>query len=135
MNNRDLITVAAKAIRPHQTVEGRLIGDVGVALLSAKGELFTGVCVDTPSWGLCAERAALAAMITSGEYVIDRIAAVWRKDATGELFVLPPCGHCREFLRNLDAANLEAEIILGVDSSQKLTDLLPEHAWPEPTVL
>lgn len=132
MKNKDLIMMAAEVIRPHETPQGRLIGDVGAAVLSQNGNIFTGVCVDTPSWGLCAERAAAAAMITQGEYVAAKVVAVWRKHETGELYVLPPCGHCREFFRDLDPANLDAQFVLGFDKTATLSELMPAHQWPEP---
>ena len=53
------------------------------------------MCIDTGSGtGFCAEHAAVAAMVTAGEYLIDTIVAVWR-DEEGRLFVLPPCGRYR----------------------------------------
>lgn len=70
-------------------------------------------------------------MVTAGEYRIDRIVAVWRDEA-GVLFVLPPCGRCREFIRQIDAANIRTSIILGLDETVELSELLPRHAWPEP---
>jgi cytidine deaminase len=88
------------------------------------------VCIDTPSgMGFCAEHAAIAAMITAGESRIDMIVAVWR-DADGSIVVLPPCGRCREFMRAVDAANLDAQVILAKDNLVPLRDLLPYHEWP-----
>ncbi|KKB06793.1 hypothetical protein VE25_21030 [Devosia geojensis] len=129
---RSLIGRAAAVLRPHRTRQGRLLGDVGAAVLSADGNIYTGVCVDTPSWGLCAERSALAAMIGRGEYRIDKVVAVWRNEETGRLHVLAPCGVCREFMRQIDDDNLEADVILGGTETRKLRELLPAHAWPEP---
>jgi cytidine deaminase len=117
-------------------INGRLHGDVGAALVSEEGAIFVGVCVDTAGWGLCAERSAIAAMITAGEYRIRAIVAVWREDATidpdGKLVVLPPCGYCRQFMRDISDENLETDVILGRDKIVKLKDLLPYHQWPEP---
>lgn len=127
-----LIERAAALLKPHTTSAGRLFGDVGAVLVSASGKVFEGVCVDTPSWGLCAERSAIAAMITAGEYRIERIVAVWRDSGTGALHVLPPCGHCREFMRQVDDGNLATAVILGPDQSVPLAELLPLHAWPAP---
>ena len=79
----------------------RLI-EVAAAVLSTTGDVFTGVAVDTPGCGLCAERSALAAMITAGQYRFAKIVAVWRDDSSGKLHVLPPCGICREFMRAID---------------------------------
>ncbi|MFK4811651.1 cytidine deaminase family protein [Devosia sp. ZW T5_3] len=132
MKNIDLIEQAAQLLRPHQTTAGRLFGDVGAVVVSGTGKVYAGVCVDTPSWGLCAERSALAAMITQSEYRIKQVVAVWRNEQTGQLHVLPPCGVCREFMRQIDDANLDAEIILDRDQTQTLRELLPAHEWPKP---
>jgi cytidine deaminase len=70
-------------------------------------------------------------MVTAGEYRIATIVAVWR-DEQGVLFVLPPCGRCREFIRQVDRSNLDTEVILGRHDSAALRDLLPRNAWPEP---
>ena len=100
--------------------------------MTAAGSVYSGVCIDTASGtGFCAEHAAIAAMVTAGEYRIARIVATWRSDA-GELYVLPPCGRCRELIRQIDPANLDTEVVLGVDSSAPLRDLLPYHDWPDP---
>lgn len=126
-----LIDRAAALLNPH-VAAGRLFGDVGAVLVSGSGQVFEGVCVDTASWGLCAERSAIAAMITAGEYRIEQIVAVWRDPETAALHVLPPCGHCREFMRQVDSANLATAVILGPDKVTTLARLLPSHEWPAP---
>jgi cytidine deaminase len=70
-------------------------------------------------------------MVTAGEYRIARVAAVWRDDS-GRLYVLPPCGRCREFIRQIDDANMGTAVVLGPDRSVELRDLLPHHEWPDP---
>jgi len=37
------------------------------ALISEKSDIYTRVCVDASGWGLCAERSAIAAMISFDE--------------------------------------------------------------------
>jgi cytidine deaminase len=133
MTNDDLIQHAARVLRPRATTDGRLMGDVGAALLTDKGNLYSGVCIDTGSGtGFCAEHSAIAAMVTRGEYRIAKIVAVWRDERDGKLYVLPPCGRCREFIRQIDQGNLETEVVLGRDKLSKLSELLPYHQWPEP---
>jgi cytidine deaminase len=131
MSNEELIQAARAALNPH-IVGDRLFGDVGAALVTAKGNRYSGVCIDTGSGtGFCAEHSAIAAMVTAGEYHIARIVAVWR-DEQGVLYVLPPCGRCREFIRQIDDANIDTEVILGRDRSARLRELLPFHEWPDP---
>ncbi|MCO5226461.1 MAG: hypothetical protein M9953_14070 [Thermomicrobiales bacterium] len=133
MTNDQLIERAATALNPYTTSDGRLFGDVASTLLTSQGNLYTGVCIDTASGtGFCAEHSAIAAMVTAGEYVIDSIVAVWRDERDGKLYVLPPCGRCREFIRQIDAVNLNTDVILGRNVSRKLSELLPHHEWPEP---
>ena len=52
-------------------------GGVAAALLTKKGSIYVGVCIDTASTlGMCAERNAIANMITNGEHQIDKMVAV-----------------------------------------------------------
>lgn len=105
---------------------------MSAAVSSVGPATYAGVDIDTASGtGFCAEHAAIAAVVTAGEYQIAKIVAVWR-DAQRRLYVLPPCGRCRELIRQIDAANLDAEIVLGVERRLRLRDLLPEHEWPQP---
>lgn len=129
--NDDLIEVAQAKLNPHR-VGDRLFGDVAAALETTTGATHTGVSIDTGSGtGFCAEAATIASMVTSGEYKIARIAAVWR-DAQGHLTVLAPCGRCREFIRQIDPSNIETTIVLSHGRTAPLRDLLPEWEWPEP---
>lgn len=131
-SNRALIEQAASLLNPHRTPDGRLFADVGAVVVSAAGKVFEGVCIDVASWGICAERSAIAAMVTAGEYRIQQVVAVWRDPETAKLHVLPPCGHCREFMRQVDSGNLATEVILGLETVKTLAELLPEHEWPAP---
>ena len=70
-------------------------------------------------------------MVTAGEYQIAKIVAVWR-DGDGLLCVLPPCGRCRELIKQVDPANLDTGVILGSDRSALLRELLPANERPEP---
>lgn len=128
-SNAELIARASSVLRPVR-VKDRLFGDVGAAVLSEAGDVFTGVAVDTAGWGLCAERSALAAMITAGQYRIAKVVAVWKDETTGKLHLLPPCGICREFMRSIDKANLAAQVVTGRHRSVPLSELLPLHEWP-----
>ncbi len=109
------------------------MGHVAASLVTPKGIVHSGVCIDVGSGtGFCAEHAAVSAMVTSGEYRIAKIVAVWRNDETGALHVLPPCGRCREFMRQIDPSNLDTEVVLGRTESVRLRELLPRHEWPDP---
>lgn len=129
--NDGLIAAAATWLRPH-VVGDRLFGNVAAALVTEQGNQFEGVCIDTGSGtGHCAEHAALAAMVTAGEYRIAKIVVVWRDDH-GALYVLPPCGRCREFIRQVDSGNIDTEVVLASDRTATLRQLLPAYEWPQP---
>ena len=131
IRNDTLIASAEAVLNPH-TVDDRCFGDVGSTLVTKAGNHYSGVCIDTGSGtGFCAEHAAIAAMVTAGEYEIAKIVAVWRDDQ-GVLHVVPPCGRCREFIRQIDPANLDTEVVLSHTSSARLRDLLPHSSWPSP---
>jgi len=105
------------------------MGDVGCALATDKGNVYLGVCIDTASgMGFCAEHNAIGSMITAGEYKIQKIVAVWKNDK-GDIFILSPCGRCREFMRRINEDNLETEVLLDKDKVVQLKDLLPYYDW------
>lgn len=128
--SHDALIASAEAVLNPHIVDGRALGDVAATLLTESGALFSGVCIDTGSGtGFCAEHAAIAAMVTAGEYKIRKIVAVWRDDA-GVLHVVPPCGRCREFIRQIDPVNLDTEVVLGRTRSATIRELLPHSQWP-----
>lgn len=127
MTNEELIERATSVINPHR-VGDHLFGDVGCALVTDKGNVYLGVCIDVGSdIGFCAEHSAMAAMVTDGEYRIKKIVAVWQDGQ--DTYILSPCGKCREFMRQIDEENLEAKIILDTDKVVRLAELLPHHDW------
>jgi cytidine deaminase len=129
--NDELIASAVAVLNP-RSVGDRLFGDVASTLATSAGRRYSGVCIDTGSGtGFCAEHAAIAAMVTAGEYQIAKIVAVWR-DADGTLYVLPPCGRCREFIRQVDPANINTQVVTGRDTTVSLRELLPLSEWPAP---
>jgi cytidine deaminase len=124
-----LIARAALQVRPKRLVHG-LIGDVGCALQTMSGVIYTARCVFTDSNTICAERAAIASMVSAGdEYRIALIVAVWRDEA-GTLFVIPPCGHCRQAMHDIDPDNIQhTRVVLDADRAVSLAELLPYHDW------
>lgn len=120
-----LYQAALAVAKPKKLSEQMEAGWVGAAVLGAGGRIYTGVCIDTAcSLGFCAERAALAAMFTAGEYRAQRICAV---AADGR--VLSPCGACREFMMQLGEGAGEIEVLLDREGrTAKLRELMPE-AW------
>ncbi len=99
-------------------------GGVAAAILTKSGNIYLGVCIDTASTlGMCAERSAIANMITNGEYQIDKIVAVLPDGSVGS-----PCGACREFMMQLDKDSGGIEILQDYDTKRTalLKELLPD---------
>jgi cytidine deaminase len=127
ITNEELIAKARSVVNPREQ-GGYMMGDVGCALVTDKGNIYLGVCIDVgSSMGFCAEHSAVAAMVTAGEYRIQKIVAVWQDDKG--TYILSPCGRCREFIRQIHEDNLETEVILDRDRAVKLVELLPYHDW------
>ena len=98
-------------------------GGVAAAILTKKGNVYVGVCIDTASTlGMCAERNAIANMITNGENQIDKVVAVMPYGKVG-----PPCGACREYMMQLDKDSGNIEILLDLETEKtvKLKELIP----------
>ena len=126
-NTTEELIKRAAAVVNARKIGDRLIGDVGCALITDQGNVYVGVCLDTASGtGFCAEASAIAAMVTAGESRISQIVAVW-KDEQGNIYILSPCGRCREFIRQMHEENLETEVVLDRHRTAKLRELLP-HA-------
>ena len=103
-------------------------GGVGAAILTKGGNIYVGVCIDTScSLGMCAERAAIANMITMGESKIDKVVAVMSDGRVG-----PPCGACREFMMQLDKDSGDIEILVDLETRRTvlLSELYPDF-WGE----
>jgi cytidine deaminase len=127
ITNEELIEKAKSVVHPKK-VGSYMIGDVGSALVTDKGNIYLGVCIDTgSSMGFCAEHSAIAAMVTAREYRIKKIVAVWKREQ--DAYILSPCGRCREFIRQIHEDNIETEVILDINKVVKLSELLPYHDW------
>lgn len=99
-------------------------GGVAAAILTKKGNIYVGVCIDTASTlGMCAERNAIANMITNGESQIDKVVAVMPDGKVGS-----PCGACREYMMQLDKNSGEIKILLDLETEKiiKLKELIPD---------
>lgn len=103
-------------------------GGVAAAVLTKAGNIYVGVCIDTcSSLGMCAERNAMANMITNGESEIDKVLAIMPNGKTGS-----PCGACREFMMQLSKNSGEIEIMTDYESRStvRLKELVPDW-WGE----
>lgn len=118
-----LITRASEVLNPRVVSPFIEAGGVAAAILTKKGNVYTGVCIDTAcSLGMCAERNAIANMITNGESEIVKLVCIMRDGTVGS-----PCGVCREYLMQLDRYSKNIEILNDKDSYEVVTlgELVP----------
>ncbi len=122
----ELYQKAKSVVNPHKLSEFAEAGGVGAAILSASGNVYLGVCIDTGcSMGFCAEHAAAAAMVTAGESrVLKMIAVGW------DGHIMPPCGRCREFISQLHPENMNTQVMVAENVIVTIRELLP-HDWRE----
>ena len=103
---------------------------VGVALMSSSGEIYTGVNVENAAYpeGTCAEAGAIARMIAAGDRKITAVYVV----ADGAEPV-PPCGGCRQKLAEFSAPDVPVTMatISGIEKTLTVAQLLPGAFTPE----
>jgi len=128
MKNKERASLikAARAVQGELKLRGKFsAGDVGAAILTSKGNIYTGICIDLAcGLGFCAEVAAIAEMLKNGESQIAAVVAV------SDNIILPPCGRCRETMAQINEKNLDCRVVLSEDSDVSLQKLLPRH-WLE----
>lgn len=105
---------------------------VGAAVSGRSGRIYTGCNVENASFGLtqCAERSALTAAVSAGE-----------KPGSMDCLVLyipgveahPPCGACRQVMRELMSENSVVISCCDTDESRtwSASDYLPDPFTPE----
>lgn len=98
---------------------------VACVIKTKSGKLFRGVNMENSAYpdGICAEGAALTAMVTAGEREVDEVLVLASKE-----FKCYPCGGCRQKLSEFSTAETkvfssnEAE---GLVDSKTMGELLP----------
>jgi cytidine deaminase len=121
----DLLLEAARRVREHAYAPYSAFR-VGCALETDSGKVHVGANVENASYGatVCAERAAVAAMIAAGDTHIRRIAVY----AEGPTLAMP-CGMCRQVLSEF---GLDATVVVGGPAGTRTTTLAA--LLPEPFV-
>ena len=118
--DHELIAKARMAIRLNYD-QKRQNHTVGAAVRCKSGKIYVGVNVYSIH-GACAEQVAIGTAITNGERDFDAVVAV--RGEEGEE-IIPPCGNCRQILRDYMP---ECQVILSVCGELKkikAEELLP----------
>lgn len=126
MTVKELIKEAEKILGEYKlSTDEYCAGSVAAALLSNKGNLYTGINIDIACGiGFCAEHAAVASMLKHRETKIDMIVAV---NSDG---IIPPCGRCRELLFQINNENINTKIYVSDEKYMTLDELLPNRWQP-----
>ena len=102
---------------------------VGAALLCKDGTVFTGCNIENASFGAtnCAERTAFFSAVFAGEREFEAIAIVGGPEDTENHRFCPPCGICRQVMREF--CDLDFKIYLengeGHFFEASLEEMLP----------
>lgn len=127
MNLQDLARQARlRAYAPYSKFQ------VGCALETMTGEVFTGVNVENASYGgtICAERVAITKAVSEGHLRFRRMAI-----CTGAEKASPPCGLCRQVISEFCGPELEillcsADPDSRPDQSYRFAELFPHPFDP-----
>jgi cytidine deaminase len=113
---KEAVQVRARAYAPYSQYQ------VGAALLTSSGKIFTGVNVENAAYPdtICAERAAVVSAVSAGEREFSAIAVATKNGGT-------PCGSCRQVLSEF---GLDIEVLLvdeegNLKARSTVRDLLP----------
>ncbi|MCW5752755.1 MAG: cytidine deaminase [Alphaproteobacteria bacterium] len=125
---RQLFQAARKArARAHAPYSGFR---VGAAILADDGSIHVGCNVENVAYpeGICAETAAIAAMLTAGRRRIREILVVGSGRA-----VTTPCGGCRQRIREFASHATVIHVCgpRGVAASFTVDELLPHAFGPD----
>lgn len=125
----DQLLSAARAAREHAWAPYSGYR-VGAALRGGNGEIYTGCNVENAAYpeGICAEAAAVAAMVSAGEARIAEVLVI-----AGGPRPCTPCGGCRQKLSEFATAEVPVHIAdeTGVVGTYLLGDLLPHAFGPD----
>ncbi len=111
MEDRELALAAFEARKRAYAPYSRFW--VGAALLTEAGKLYTGCNIETSAFTptSCAERTAFCKALSEGERRFVAIAVVGGKEGEEALAFCPPCGVCRQFMREFCGDDFR--IVLG----------------------
>lgn len=124
MTDAELIEEAYKIVGKFalDDIEKNHAGHVACALETVDGNIYTGIAVDLRCHsGFCAEIAAIAEMLKNRESKIKTIVAYNRHGN-----IIPPCGHCRETILQVNKENLNTRVIIRKNEVKTLSELMPE---------
>lgn len=132
MTELELIALAKEA-RTHAYVPYSGYA-VGAALLTKEGKVYQGCNIENAAYGPtnCAERTAFFTAVYQGERNFEAIAVVGGKADEELSGFFPPCGVCRQVMREF--CKDDFKVIMGGKNDEfkvmNLSEILPESFSP-----
>ena len=134
---QNLLTKAKEALKKAYNPYSNF--SVASAVLSKKGQIFTGSNIENASYSptICAERAAIAAANTKGNREITKIAVIAKGENSNTQEVTSPCGVCRQVIYEFSQiSQTDIEIIMSNTEmtkiiKAKISKLLPLAFGPK----
>lgn len=126
MSDSNELLTAAIAVRNHAYAPHSGYW-VGAAVRASNGKVYVGCNIENDSYGLtlCAERAAVAAMVSDGQTELKEVVVVTQDGGS-------PCGLCRQTLIQFSSKPSQVSVTcVGLNGSKQvfiLDELLP-HAF------
>lgn len=127
MNNSELIKLALEARgKSYSPYSGFA---VGAALLCKNGKVFTGCNIENSAFSptVCAERTAFFKAVSEGETDFLKIAVVGGEGGSLPDNYCPPCGVCRQVMKEFCSSDFEIVIAISENDLKSVTlaELLP----------
>ncbi len=122
----EALLAAARAVREHAYAPYSAFR-VGAALRAENGQIFVGCNVENASYGatICAERAAILAMVAAGQRLIGSLAVF-----TDAETLAMPCGLCRQVISEFQR---DAQLLVANPRQHRVLSFA--DIFPEPFVL
>lgn len=106
---------------------------VGAALLCSDGTVFTGCNIENASFSptICAERVAFSKAVSENKRGFNAIAVCGGKDGHLTADIFPPCGVCRQVMREFCSDDFRVLLIYSDGFKEyRLDELLPVSLSP-----
>ena len=136
MDEKELVFLAIEARKKSYTPYSKF--KVWAALLTKNGRVYQGCNIECASYSptTCAERTALLKAVYDGNLEFSAIAIVGGPETQSDIFsdYSPPCGVCRQFLREFcDPKNMKVIVAKSLDDIKIFTleELLPLSFGPD----
>lgn len=123
MDFDELLACAKRVLHERKISRMATAGTVAAAILTDKGNVYTGVCIETPlEWASARNMPLSRPWSPPGESKIVKLAATGVDDGGS---ACAPCGRCREFIDAVHDDNHLCEVLMEDGSITTIGALLP----------